>query len=169
MEQNIENKLILKDRLANFYNQNRLKIFFLISVLLISVIFFSIVKYNSEKKTILISEKYIQAGIYLSSNKTEKAKELYIDIILKKNDFYSVLALNTLIEKNLISDKNRILEFFQIIEKFSSTKDRSDLLIFKKALYLLKNSDDQAGKKLLKKLIDKNSSLKPIAEELLAE
>ena len=31
MEQNIENKLILKDRLANFYNQNRLKIFFLIS------------------------------------------------------------------------------------------------------------------------------------------
>ena len=53
--------------------------------------------------------------------------------------------------------------------KSSLTKDRSDLLILKKALYLLKNSDDQAGKKLLKKLIDKNSSLTPIAEELLAE
>ena len=101
----------------------------------------------------------------MSSNKAEKAKKLYIDIILEKNDFYSVLALNTLIEKNLISDKDKILEFFQTIEKLSLTKNRSDLLTFKKSLYLLKNSDEKAGIKLLKKLVDDNSSLKPIAEE----
>ncbi len=169
MEQNFESKPDLKSKLADFFSENRLKIFTLITVVILISISITYVQYSNDKKNNLIAEKYIQAGIYLSSNKTEKAKELYIDIILKKNDFYSVLALNTLIEKNLISDKNRILEFFQIIEKFSSTKDRSDLLIFKKALYLLKNSDDQTGKKLLKKLIEKNSSLKPIAEELLAE
>ena len=115
MEQNIENKLILKDRLANFYNQNRLKIFFLISVLLISVIFFSIVKYNSEKKTILISEKYIQAGLYLAKNKKENAKNIYEEIIASKNKFYSILALNTIIEKDLITDKDKIMQFENFI------------------------------------------------------
>ena len=103
----------------------------------------------------------------MSSNKADK-KETIHDIIWKKTILFC-LALNTIIEKNLISDKDKILEFFQTIEKLSLTKSSSDLLIFKKSLYLLKNSDKQAGKKLLKELVDDNSSLKPIAEELLAE
>lgn len=167
MEQNFEGKLDIKNKLIDFLNENRLKIFTLIAIVILIFISITYVQYSNGKKNELIAEKYIQAGLYLSSNKAEKAKKLYIDIILEKNDFYSVLALNTLIEKNLISDKEKILEFFQIIEKLSLTKNRSDLLILKKSLYLLKNSDEQAGIKLLKKLVDDNSSLKPIAEELL--
>tara|TARA_Y100000591_G_C21718704_1_gene637541 strand:+ start:154 stop:663 length:510 start_codon:yes stop_codon:yes gene_type:complete len=169
MEQNFEDKLDIKSKLTDFLNENRLKIFTLIIIIILIFISITYVQYTNGKKNELIAEKYIQAGLYLSSNKAEKAKKLYIDIILEKNDFYSVLALNTLIEKNLISDKDKILEFFQTIEKLSLTKSSSDLLIFKKSLYLLKNSDKQAGKKLLKELVDDNSSLKPIAEELLAE
>ena len=169
MEQNFEGKLDIKSKLTDFLNENRLKIFTLIAIVILIFISITYVQYSNGKKNELIAEKYIQAGLYLSSNKAEKAKKLYIDIILEKNDFYSVLALNTLIEKNLISDKDKILEFFQTIEKLSLTKNRSDLLTFKKSLYLLKNSDEQAGIKLLKKLVDDNSSLKPIAEELLAE
>ncbi len=169
MEQNFEGKLDIKNKLIDFLNENRLKIFTLIAIVILIFISITYVQYSNGKKNELIAEKYIQAGLYLSSNKAEKAKKLYIDIILEKNDFYSVLALNTLIEKNLISDKVRILEFFRILEKLSLTKNRSDLLIFKKSLYLLKNSEKQAGIKLLKKLVDNNSSLKPIAEELLAE
>ena len=167
MEQNFEGKLDIKNKLIDFLNENRLKIFTLIAIVILIFISITYVQYSNGKKNELIAEKYIQAGLYLSSNKAEKAKKLYIDILLEKNDFYSVLALNTLIEKNLISDKEKILEFFQIIEKLSLTKNRSDLLILKKSLYLLKNSDEQAGIKLLKKLVDDNSSLKPIAEELL--
>ena len=169
MEQNFEGKLDIKSKLTDFLNENRLKIFTLIAIVILIFISIMYVQYSKGKKNELIAEKYIQAGLYLSSNKAEKAKKLYIDIILEKNDFYSVLALNTLIEKNLISDKDKILEFFQTIEKLSLTKNRSDLLTFKKSLYLLKNSDEKAGIKLLKKLVDDNSSLKPIAEELLAE
>lgn len=169
MEQNFEGKLDIKRKLTDFLNENRLKIFTLITIIIFIFISIKYVQYTNVKKNELIAEKYIQAGLYLSSNKAEKAKKLYIDIILEKNDFYSVLALNTLIEKNLISDKDKILEFFQTIEKLSLTKSSSDLLILKKSLYLLKNSDKQAGIKLLKELVDDNSSLKPIAEELLAE
>ena len=169
MEQNFEIKTDIKNKLRDFFNENRLKIFTLISIVILISVLIAYFQYSNINKNKLIAEKYIQAGLYLSSNKTEKAKKLYIDIILEKNDFYSVLALNTLIEKNLISDKVRILEFFQTLEKLSLTKNRSDLLIFKKSLYLLKNSEKQAGIKLLKKLVDNNSSLKPIAEELLAD
>ena len=169
MEQNFEVKSDIKSKLRDFFNENRLKIFTLISIVILISISIAYFQYSNINKNKLIAEKYIQAGLYLSSNKTEEAKKLYIDIILEKNDFYSVLALNTLIEKNLISDKVRILEFFQTLEKLSLTKNRSDLLIFKKSLYLLKNSEKQAGIKLLKKLVDNNSSLKPIAEEFLAD
>ena len=155
--------------MTDFLNENRLKIFTLIAIVILIFISITYVQYSNGKKNELIAEKYIQAGLYLSSNKAEKANKLYIDIILEKNDFYSVLALNTLIEKNLISDKVRILEFFQTLEKLSLTKNKIDFIIFKKSLYLLKNSDKQAGIKLLKELVDDNSSLKPIAEELLAE
>ena len=49
----------------------------------------------------------MKAEIYLTSNKPENAKELYEEIILSKNRFYSILALNKVIE-TLISDKNII-------------------------------------------------------------
>ena len=41
-----------------------------------------------KKKMNLISEKYIQAGLYLSSNDKLKSKKIYKEIILSKNKFY---------------------------------------------------------------------------------
>ena len=92
---------------------------------------------------------------------------LYEEIIFSKNKFYSILSLNTILEKNLISDKKKILEYFEILEGVSLSQENKDLITFKKALYLLKSSDIQNGKNLLKSLIDKNSSLKTIANELI--
>ena len=82
-------------------------------------------------KNILISERYIEAGLYLASNNQENAKKIYEEIILSKNTFYSVLALNTIIEKDLIKNKERILEYFNV-EKSVSSKDQKDLIILKK-------------------------------------
>ena len=66
-------------------------------------------KQIDKKKNISLAEKYVQAEILLSSNKNEKAKKLYEEIILSKNKFYSILALNTVIEKDLIFDKKKLL------------------------------------------------------------
>ena len=71
-------------------------------------------------------------------NQTDKAKKIYEEIILSKNKFYSILALNTIIEKNLIKDKEKILEFFEIVEKSNFKKDQKDLIALKKALYMIK-------------------------------
>ncbi len=167
MDQSTEDKIDLKSRVINFYNLNRIKIFFLVLILITSLAAILFVKNNETKKNILIAEKYVKAGIFLTSDKPEKAKELYEEIILSKNRFYSILALNKVIEKTLITDKNVILDYFDILENSKLKGDQKDLIILKKALFLIKNSENQKGENLLKKLISKNSVLKTISQELL--
>ena len=124
-------------------------------------------KDNNYKKNILISEKYTKAQLLLSKNEKKAAAKHYEEIVFSKNKFYSVLAMNTILEKELIEDKKKILEFFNILENLSYKEANIDLIHFKKALYLLKNSKTDEANKLLKKLIDKESSLKIIAQEIL--
>ena len=57
--------------------------------------------YSKSNKNEKISEQYIKAGIHLTSNEKEKSKLIYKEIILSKNKFYSVLALNSIIENEL--------------------------------------------------------------------
>ena len=104
--------------------------------------------------------------MYLSSENKENAIFLRRKI-LSKNNFYSILALNTIVEKNLITDKNKVLNYFKIIEEAISAKDENDLILFKKALYLIKNFETETGKKIMNNLIDQNSNLKPIIEYFL--
>ena len=167
METNLENKLSLKEKLLNFFNSNRLKIYVFLTILLGAAVSVIIIDKNSDKKNNIIAEKYIQAGIFLSLNKTEEAKLLYEEIVLSKNNFYSILALNSIIEKNLISDKEKILKYFSIIKELDYSDEKSDLIILKNALYLIKNNEDELGKKYLEELIEKESKLKVIAQEII--
>ena len=72
-------------------------------------------------------------------------------------------------EKDLEKDSSKILKYFEIIEKIINQKEQNDILNLKKALYLIKNSDEQTGYEILKELRDSNSSLKSIAEEILKD
>jgi hypothetical protein len=115
----------------------------------------------------LIAEKYIEAGLLLSSKNKEKSKEFYEEIIFSKNNFYSILSLNTILEENLITDKNKILEYFLIVEKLTKSNDQLDLIFFKKALFLIKKQEITEGKAILEKLISQESKYKSLAEEVL--
>ena len=169
MEQNINNKTELKDKLESFYNTNKYKIFVISCLLIIVFISIFFLKINNEKNNSLVAEKYIKAGLYLAENKRDQSKNLYEEIILTKNKFYSVLALNNILEKNLISDKNKILGYFLLVEKINKSEERSDLLTFKKALYFIKIGNIKEGNNLLKSLINKESTLKNLAQEIITE
>jgi hypothetical protein len=163
----IEKQIGFKEKLVEFYNANKLKLY---CILFFIIIFFAIVfyfKFKSEQKNILISEKYIQAGIYLTSNKKDEAKKIYEEIILDNNEIYSILALNKILEKNLITDKQIILEYFDLLQKSISENELKDLINLKKALFLIKTSESQSGYDLLEKLVEKNSNLKSIAEQII--
>jgi len=167
MEQKIDNKINFIDKLISFYNNNKLKIYSIIIILLTLLILITFLKLNNKKKNNLISEKYIKAGLYLTSNK-EKSIEIYEEIILSKNKFYSILALNTILEKDLVLDNKKILYYFTTIDEISKSNEQNNLISFKRALYLIKTSNIEEGKKILKDLIKKNSKLKNLAEEILA-
>lgn len=167
MEDNLEQKLDFKKKLVNFYNLNKFKVFISLVIAIIAAILFLLFKINNQKKNIEISQKFVEAGIYLSSNKLDDAKNIYEEIILSENKFYSLLSLNNIIEKNLIKDDNKILDYFNILEKLNYKDELHDLIIFKKSLFLLKISKDKEGKELLDILIEKNSKLKTLAEEII--
>ena len=169
MEQNIENKIDYKSRLYNLYRFNKKKLYIFVFILITILIASIFLKYNSNKKDILISENYIKAGVFLSLDKKEEAIKIYEEIIFSKNEFYSILALNTLLDKNLISQNNKILDYFNAVEKIQKSSEQNDIIKFKKALFLLEQSNFEEGNILLQNLVDKNSKLKPLAEEILSK
>ena len=127
MEQNIENKIDYKSRLYNLYRFNKKKLYIFVFILITILIASIFLKYNSNKKDILISENYIKAGVFLSLDKKEEAIKIYEEIIFSKNEFYSILALNTLLDKNLISQNNKILDYFNAVEKIQKSSDQNDI------------------------------------------
>tara|TARA_B100001248_G_scaffold18019_1_gene11933 strand:- start:697 stop:1206 length:510 start_codon:yes stop_codon:yes gene_type:complete len=169
MDQNLENNKSFKNKAILFFNENKLKIIFLIFSLITVIIFFLFLSINSEKKNNLIAEQYIQAGIHLSSGQRNKSIKIYENIILSKNRFYSILALNTILEKKLVSDEKKILDYFDVIEGLDISTDRKDLILLKKSLYLMKNSQQEKAKKILKELVKKKSQFKNLANEILSE
>ena len=167
MNENLDKKAGLKDKFISFSQNNKYKLILLaILILLASISFFSFNIYLKNKNE-LISEKYIQAGIHIASENKEKSILLFEEIILSKNKFYSILALNTILEKELILSKEKILYFFDIVENLSITDSQKEILLLKKALYLIKNLDTKEGEDILNQIINNDSKLKPIAEQIL--
>ena len=168
MEENIEKKQELKSRLIHFFDKNKFKFFILISLIVITIFALSLFQINVKKKNSLIAEKYIQAGIYLANKKNADATLIFEEIIESKNKFYSILSLNTILEKKLLTDKEKILQLFEKTEKIIETKDQRDLIKFKKALFLINNSEFEKGKKILQDIANSKSDLKFLAEEILS-
>ena len=112
-------------------NENKKKIISLVIILLVTIITFTLFKNNQKKQHLIASEKYIKAGIYLTSKEYNKAKN-YEEIILSGDKFYSILSLNNILEKNLENDNKKILSYFEKVEKNVSSENQNDLLMFKK-------------------------------------
>jgi len=167
MEQNLNNNSNFKTRAISFVKENRIKFsFFFITILLFFATFFIFIEHQKQKN-ILLAEKYIKAGILLNNGEVDEAQKHYKNILQNNNKFYSLLTLNTLIEKNLIKDEKKILNYFSELEKKNFSSELMDLIYFKKALYLIKIGDEKSGKNILKNLIDKDSNLKITAKEII--
>ena len=167
MDQDKEKNIEFIDKLKLFFVEQKIKIILIFSTFIIILIIFAVTTIFQERKNILISEKFIKANIFLSSENKDKSKELYEEIIKSKNKFYSILALNMILEKGLENNEDKIIKYFNILQDLSIPSDQKDLLIFKKALYLIQNSKTEEGKNLLRKLSNSDSYLKNISNQIL--
>ncbi len=167
MENEIENKTGIVQKIFNILIEKK-KIF--ISILILIILFLIGLKFLDYYKQNLnreISEKYIKAGILLSSNKKEESKKIYMEIIESKNNFYSILALNNIIENNLEKNSDEVLKLFESVENIKIKKDQKNLVKLKKALFLFKISKFDEGNLLLNQIIADDSKWKNIASELI--
>ena len=167
MENEIAEKSNLIEKINNIIKKNKR---LLISALIILIIVFSVIillNFYQKNQNEKISERYIKAGIYLSSNDKEKSKLIFKDIVLSKNKFYSILALNNIIENDLEENSDEILKLFKTIENINLSSEKKDLIKLKKALYFKKISRDLDGNKLLEEIIADNSIWKETAIEIL--
>ena len=161
-----ETKINSSEKITNFVQKNKNIIvinFILIISVLVGISYFN---YYQKSKNEKISEKFVQAGIYLSLNKKEESKKIYKQVISSKNKFYSILALNNIIDNDLEQNNEEVLELFDIVENIKIENEQKNLIKLKKALYLIKISRDNEGKKLLDEIISDNSIWKEAASEI---
>ena len=168
MDNEIENKnLNFFERVSNFF-KNNIKILILsLLLILIFILGYVYLDYRQNIKNERASEKFIKAGLSLSLENKEKAKEIYKEIIFSHNKFYSLMSLNNIIDNNLEKDSNEVLNLFLKLEKLKLEKEEKNLLKLKKALFLIKISRENEGNMLLKEIVSQNSIWKDTASELL--
>ena len=158
------------EKIKNFFIQNKKKIILSLSIIIILLIsYFAFGEYQDSKK-IKVSDSFNSIIIsYSESNKQKTAKDL-IKIINEKNSTYSPLSLYFIIDNELIEDKNKVNELFDvIINKTSLEKEIKNLNIYKKALYNADDVNESDLLNILKPLINSESVWKSHALYLLAE
>ena len=153
-----------KSRLRKFYESNRILIFSSILILIIFLGSFSFYLENREKKIILLSDKYIQAKIYIENGNKNEAIKILKEIVYADNATYSTLALFMLLNQNFIEEHKQLLIMFDhLLENNKFEKEVKDLLIYKKALINSNYISESELLKALKPLINEESMWKPHA------
>ena len=172
MDQDIEiiNAKTRNEKIKNFFINNSKKLISIITIIIILLLGYFLYKHFEENKKINLANSYnLAVNKFNSENKSQVTSEL-INIIKEKDETYSPLAFYFLLDYELITSKDEINEYFDIIiNEIGLEKEIKNLVIFKKALY---NSDFQSEDKLLKILnpiINSNSVWKSHALYLVAE
>ena len=161
-----ETKINSSEKIVNFVQKNKNIILINFILLILVLVGISYFNYYQNSKNEKISEKFVQAGIYLSLNKQEESKKIYKEVISSKNKFYSILALNNIIDNDLEQNNEEVLELFDIVENIKIENEQKNLIKLKKALYLIKISRDNEGKKILDEIISDDSIWKEAASEI---
>ena len=158
------------EKIKNFFINNKKKlIIFLLITILFLIGFFGYNEFKDNQK-IKLSNFYNSTIINYSDENKALTTDKLVDIINKEDPTYSPLSLYFIIDNNLIKDKKKINDLFDIlIKKISLEKEIKNLIIYKKALF---NADDIVEKDLLdilKPIINSESVWKSHALYLLGE
>ena len=161
-----------KEKLKSFFLNNKKKIASAIVGLLITV--FAIFLYTDFDKRKSLERAYnFNQIIAKFTNKeiTSKEAEQFLIKIIEQNDrTYSPLALNFIIDNEIILDKNRINNLYDIVLNNSKIeKEIKNLIIYKKALFNSDYIDENNLINILNPIINSESIWSSHALYLLGE
>ena len=158
------------EKVRNFFVKNKKKIILLIvAIAIILISAYSFDQYKTNKK-IEISNKFNSTTLSYSENTKERTIKNLVEIINVQDPTYSPLSLYFIIDNKLISNKEEINNFFNIlIKKTSLDKEIKNLIIYKKALYNADQANEGDLLNILNPLINSQSVWKSHALYLIAE
>ena len=158
------------EKIKNFFVSNRKIIIISISlIILIIIALFGFGEFKSKQK-IKISNLYNSIIVDHEDVNKDKTLKSLIDIINKKDNTYSPLALYFILDNKLSNDKNQINDLFDIIiNQVSLEKEIKNLIIYKKALYNADSISENELLNTLNPLINSESIWKSHALYLVAE
>tara|TARA_B100000902_G_scaffold192823_1_gene184257 strand:+ start:23 stop:667 length:645 start_codon:yes stop_codon:yes gene_type:complete len=159
-----------KEKLQNFLNDNKKRIFiFFLTIILIIFISFGYKEFQERVKTDT-SNLYNKVIIEYNQDNKINTRDILVEIINKKDPTYSPLALYFIIDNGLISERLEINNLFDVlIQKTSLEKEIKNLIIYKKGLYNADYEDENELLMILGPLINTESVWKSHALYLMAE
>ena len=158
------------EKIKNFFLENKKKIIYIILIFLL--IIFSFLGYGEFKdaKKKKISNLYNLSIIEYKATNKEKTFNNLKEIVLEKDPTYAPLSLYFIIDNDLIEDKNKINDLFDIlINKTSLEEEIKNLIIYKKALFNADEITENNLLKILNPLINSESVWKSHALYLISE
>ena len=158
------------EKIKNFFLKNRKKLITIISVLVILLIgYFSLDEIKKRNKIKLASQYNSSIIKYKNEKKTITINQL-INIINKKDRTYSPLALYFLIDNDLIEEKEKVNELFDILINDTNLEiEIKNLIIYKKGLFNANFIKENELINILSPIINSESIWKSHALYLLAE
>ena len=127
------------EKIRNFFIKYKKNFIVIISIILILLLGYLSFTEFKKRNRIKLVKQFNSITIDFKISKKEKTIKNLVNIINKKDTTYSPLALYFIIDNDLISNKDQINEFFNIlIDETNLEKEIKNLIIYKKGLY---NSD----------------------------
>ena len=160
-----------KEKLKNFFIKNSKYLIISISAIIVLILAYFVYVEIKSRNQIKLAEKYNNiVNNFNNFQSLEQSTEELINIIEKKNSTYSPLALYFILDNDLVSEKNKINEYFDIVINISSLeKEIKNLNIYKKAIYNSNFVEETELVKILRPVTNSNSIWKSHSLFLLAE
>ena len=172
MEEEIQiiNQNTRREKFKNFIIKNKKILVTSVSsiiIIILLLVFYSEIKFKNQIK---LGNKYNEIVFSYEKTNNQNSEEELIDIIQKKDPTYSPLALNFIIDNEIVNDKIKVNELFDIIiEKTNIENEINNLIIYKKALYNSDNINENDLINILNPILNSESVWKSHSLYLLAE
>ena len=159
-----------KTRIKEFLESNSKILMSIITALVLLITTFFWFEHNKKERRVNIAENYIQAKVLLMNDNNSKSLEILKKIILIEDRIYSPLSLFLIIDQDLETNKEVIIEYFdKVLSIKNIEKEDLNLLRLKKAIFISAKSNEQDILNLLNPVINtdsvwKNQSLKFIGD-----
>ena len=173
MEEEIQiiNENAKKEKIKNFFVKNSKYLIFSISAIIILILaYFVYVEINSRNQSKLAEEYNYIVNNFNNLQNSEQSTERLIRIVEKKNSTYSPLSLYFILDNELVTEKNEINKYFDMVINIGSLeKEIKNLNIYKKAIYNSNFVDEAELVEILRPVTNSDSIWKSHSLFLLAE